>query len=150
MYNLIAQYPRQQICRDRQYSALLRWSSYILATPLPVEKPDENAAKQYIIASKIPASPDAYVSQTISGVAAVPDIQTNIRQHLNGFNDDTVEASMDLQVDAALAVVMPRFCATAVTDMELQQWYSDNGWPPEAAAGVINHPGAMRPPTMAS
>lgn len=141
MYTLIAQFPRQQICRDRQYSGLLRWSAYILALEIPTEKPTEQWVKERITAGRVTVNADMYVAQTISGVASVPDIQTNIRQHLSAFNDETTEASMDLQVDGALSATMPHFCAGAVTDAEVSRWYEDNGFPAESPAGV----GAARP-----
>ena len=125
MYNLYAQFPRQQVCRDRQYSALLRWAAYIAALPVPPTA-GEQWVKERITAGRVALNPDMYVPQTISGTISVPDIQTNIRQHLNAFNDEATEASMDLQVDSALAVVMPTFAAATVTDAEVQRWMDEN------------------------
>jgi hypothetical protein len=136
MYTLIAQYPRQAVCRDRQYTGLLRWAAYVVALPVPVPPaaaPDEDWIKQRIVAGRVSINPLVYVEQTISGVASTPDVQTNIRQHLHAFNDEGVEAAMDAQVDGALAVVMPAFCRASVTEGEVQAWLNDNGFAPPAA-----------------
>ena len=134
MYSLIAQFPQQPVCRQRQHTALLKWSAYQLALPVPAEKPDEAWVKQRIIAGRIAVNPDFYVTQTINGSVSTPDIQTNIRQHLSAFNDEAVEAAMDAQVDGSLATVMPVYCAGAVSDAEVLNWYNDNGFPDPAPA----------------
>jgi hypothetical protein len=119
------------VCRDRQYTGLLRWSAYIVALPVPVPPaaaPDEDWIKQRIVAGRLAMNPEIYVNQTISGVASTPDVQTNIRQHLSAFNDEGVEAAMDAQIDGALAVVMPAYCRASVSDAEVQAWLNDNGF----------------------
>ena len=133
MYSLIAQFSRQQVCRDRQVTALLKWSAYQLALPIPGEKPAEDVVKQRIVAGRVQINPDMVVAGTINGVASTPDIQTNIRQHLSAFNDEQTEVAMDSQVDFALATVMPTYCRGVVSDTEAEMWYLDNGFPPEPA-----------------
>ena len=130
MYNLFAQFPRQQICRDRQYSGLLRWSAFIGAgtLPTPPEQPSEQVVKNRIVAERIPPAVDSYVNSTISLTIADPGIQTNIRQHLNGFNDEGTEASMDAQVDAALGAAMPRYANAVITQAEVDRWLTENGY----------------------
>jgi hypothetical protein len=128
MYNLYAQFPKQQICKDRQYAALLRWAAYQGALPIPGEKPDEQFVANKVLAQRIPPQVDSYVQTTISLTIADPGVQTNIRQHLSAFNDEQTEASMDLQVDAALSAMLPLFAKTQVMDSEIQKWYDDNGF----------------------
>jgi hypothetical protein len=130
MYNLYAQFPKQQICRDRQYSGLLRWAAYIGALPLPTPpaKPTEQEVANRITAQRIPQNTDSYVSQTISYTVADPNVQTNIRQHLNAFNDESTEAAMDANVDGALSANMPLFAKAQVTQQQIDQWYLDNGY----------------------
>ena len=140
MYNLIAQFPRQQICRDRQYSALLKWSAYILALPIPTEKPAGSWVKERIVAGRVTVNPEVYVAQTISGTASVTDIQTNIRQHLSAFNDEATEAAMDAQVEGALATVMPQYCEGTVSDAEVTRWYEDNGFGEPPAQNPAQQP----------
>lgn len=133
-YTLYAKFPQQQICRDRQYSGLLRWAAYQTALPIPPTKPDEDFVRERIVAEKIPTQADYYVAQTMSYVVATPDIQTNIRQHLNAFNDEATEAAMDLQVDGALSSTLPAYCRTQVSQSQIDQWYADNGFGAVAAA----------------
>lgn len=134
-YTLYAQFPRQLVCRDRQYSGLLRWAAYRTALPIPSTKPDEDFVTQRIVAERIPANPDMYVTQTMAYVISTPDIQINVRQHLSAFNDDTVEASMDAQVDSALAATMPAYCRTQVSQQQIDEWYKDNGFEDAPAKG---------------
>lgn len=149
MYSLIAQFPTQPVCRQRQHTALLKWSAYQLALPIPGTKPDEAFVKQRIVAGRITVNPDIYVAQTINGTASTPDIQTNIRQHMSPWNDEAVEAAMDAQVESSLAIVMPTYCAGAVSDQEVLNWYNDNGFeePPPAQQAVQQQP-FPPPPTM--
>lgn len=127
-YTLYAQFPRSQTCRDRQYSGLLRWSAYEMALPIPPEKPDEDFVRQRILAERVPVTIDMYVTQTMPYAIATPDIQTNVRQHLNAYNDDTVEASMDAQVDAAISSIMPAYAKTQVSEQAVKDWYESNGF----------------------
>lgn len=130
MYNLYAQFPKQQICRDRQYSALLRWSAFIGASTLPVppEQPAEQDVKNRILATRIPPNIELYVGQTMSLTIADPSIQTNIRQHLSAFNNEATEASMDAQVDAALSAAMPKYADAIITQAEVDRWLQENGY----------------------
>ena len=130
MYNLFAQFPRQQICRDRQYSGLLRWSAFIGASalPPPPAQPSEQDVKNHIVAERIPAAVDSYVQSTLALTVADPGIQTNIRQHLNGFNDEATEVAMDAQVDAALGAAMPRYADAIITQTEVDRWLQENGY----------------------
>jgi hypothetical protein len=143
MYTLIAQFPRQQVCRDRQYTGLLRWSAGWLNLALPTEKPPEDFVRQRIIAGRVATNPDVYVGQTINAVASRQDIQTNIREHLNAFNSEAVEAAMDAQLDTALGNIMPTYCAGVVSDQEVENWYAQNGYGsvnPQSPAGAFTQP----------
>lgn len=130
MYDLFAQFPKQQVCRDRQYSGLLKWAAYIGALPLPVppEAPTEQWVKERITAGKVSMQIDSYVSMTLAYTVMDPAIQTNIRQHLSAFNDDAVEASMDANVEAALSAGMPTFARAHIPQHEVDQWLRDNGY----------------------
>src|SRR5262245_58405765 len=137
MYNLYAQFPKQQICRDRQYAGLLRWSAYIGALAIPGTKPDEQFVANKIVASRIPSQTDSYVTLTISYSVADPTIQQNVRQHLSAFNDDTTEQTMDAQVDAALGANLPYFAKSQVSDQQIKEWYEANGFPETPATETI-------------
>jgi hypothetical protein len=133
MYDLFAQFPKQQVCRDRQYSGLLKWAAYIgaLVPPAPPDKPDEQWVKERITAGKISMQIDGYVSMTLSYTVMDPAVQTNIRQHLSAFNDDAVEAAMDANVEAALSAGMPVFAKAHIPQHEVDTWYRDNGYAEE-------------------
>jgi hypothetical protein len=130
MYDLIAQFPKQQVCRDRQYSGLLRWAAYIgaLVPPVPPEEPTEQWVKERITAGKVSMQIDNYVSMTLSYTVMDPSVQTNIRQHLSAFNDETTEAAMDANVEAALSAGMPVFARAHISQREVDQWLIDNGY----------------------
>lgn len=125
MYDLYAQFPKQQISKDRQYSALLRWAAFIdnAGPPDPVT---DAWIEQKIIAERVPQSPDQHVLLTMPYMIQIPDIQTNIREHMHPFATDGAKVSLDAQVDSALAVVMPKFCTARVTQQEIDQWRAEN------------------------
>ena len=130
MYDLFAEFPRQPVCRDRQYAALIRWASGIAAQPLPPaeQKPAKDWAQQRMIAERIPTQTLMYVDLTMSYTLKDNGIQTNIREHLSPWNNEAAEAAMDAQVDAALTAQMPAFCASQITQAMVDQWYIDNGY----------------------
>ena len=127
-YTLYAEFPQSVTCRKRQYSGLLRWSAYIKAGAFPTDKPTETWVEQWLVAERIPINAEVHVQQTMSYMVASPDIQTNMRQHLNPYNDETTEASMDAQVDTAISTSMPAYCHTQVSQQQIDQWYADNGF----------------------
>lgn len=127
-YDLIAEIPKQEVCRNRQAGALNRWSKTKMAEAIPGSKPAKEWVQQRIVAGRIPASIDSYVQRTMAYTQRDTDIQTNIREHLNGFNNETVEVSMDMQVDTAVGKFMPEFCTTDVMQQQIDQWYLDNGF----------------------
>jgi hypothetical protein len=136
MYNLYAQFPRQQICRDRQYSALLRWAAYYGALPPPTEKPPEADVEARITAAKVTLNTDFYVTMTLPMTVGQPNVQTDIRKHLNSFNDDATETTLDAQLDTVLGVIMPKFAHVHITQAEIDNWYLENGFVEEPAAAA--------------
>jgi len=130
-YKLYAQLPLQQVCQQRQFSALIKWAAYITAQPIPVEKPSVSFVQQRVVAALIPIHTNSYVTQTIGFTVESPDVQTNIHTQLNAFNDEATEAAMDANVEAAVSAAMPQFCATTVTQAQVDQWLIANGFPTE-------------------
>jgi hypothetical protein len=135
MYNVYAEFPRQKVCRDRQNLGLTRWAAYILAQAIPATKPDEAFVEQRIIASRIYDQTENYVNLTIQYTLADPAIQTNVRQHLSAYNDESTEVSMDAQVDGAIGTYMPGFCRGKVSQQEIDNWYVENGFTVTATQG---------------
>src|SRR5262245_25686879 len=127
-FNYIAEFPRQEICKKRQYGALIKWSAYITAQPIPTEKPAKDWVEQRIVAEKIPAQPDNFVSQTLGFTVRDPAVVNNIYQHLNPFNDPAVEPTVDGQVEAAVSAQMRAFCASLITQGLVDQWYIEHGF----------------------
>lgn len=144
MYDLYAEFPRQPVCRDRQYSGLLRWAAYILATNPPAvpDKPTDDWVQQRIVAERIPTQTAQYVDLTMGWLLGDPAIQTNIRQHLNPWNDEATEAAMDAQIDGAMAAAMPKFAANQVTQTMVDQWLIDHEYtnPAEALTAARRNP----------
>jgi hypothetical protein len=136
MYSLYAVFPQTSICRQRQYSALIRWSAYQGALGVPAEKPAEDFVAQQIIGSMIPSNVDYYVTLTMPYTIAVPNIQTNIRTHLNAYNDEATEVTLDAEVDGAISSFLPKFCLTNTTQAQIDAWYLEHGFEVEPASGV--------------
>jgi hypothetical protein len=128
-YNLLAQYPKQAIVRDRNYSGLLAWAGYTLALAVPATKPDAAWVEQRIVAERIPSQTQVYVDRTIAYFLKDPTTQTNIRQYLNAWNDETTEAALSDQISSVVSAFMPGFCALEVTQADVDSWYAANGFP---------------------
>jgi hypothetical protein len=128
MYSLYAVFPQSQICRQRQYAALIRWSAYNNALPVPTEKPDEQWVARRVLGESIPANPEYYVNVTMSYTVAVPNVQTNIRTHLSSYNDEAVEAAMDAEVDGAVSSYIDQYARTAITQQQIDNWYAKHGF----------------------
>jgi hypothetical protein len=58
-------------------------------------------------------------------------VQTNIRQFLNAFNDEQTEVALSAQNAAIIQAFWSAFSKTEVTQAQVDQWYLDNGFPPE-------------------
>jgi hypothetical protein len=127
-YLLIAQYPKQQVCLDRQGSALLKWSAYEMAVAIPPEKPDEDWVRQRILAARIPQSLQSYVQRTAAYYQQDPSVIDNIRNHLSQWNDDATEATIAAELDAATSAIMPLLAKQDVTDQQVQDWYTQAGF----------------------
>jgi hypothetical protein len=142
---LLAQYPKQQTVRDRNYSALVIWADGITTEPLPPEKPDEEYVRQRLVAERIPTATDSYVTRTMSFMMQSDVTQTNIRQFLSAWNDEATEVSLSAQNAGIIADFMPRFAMTDVTQPQVDQWYLDHYGEPVATPTVhVGPPGRHR------
>lgn len=143
----VAAFPRSQICLDRTNSRVLSWAAYITAQPLPPTDvaPDKAAVQQRVIAERAPQQIQFMVGQVAPYLMEIPNITSDIRSHLNAWNDEATETGLSAEIDTSLAVVMPKYCAFVVTDTEVANWCDKNGYPrPPDLVGV---PGGNMFPT---
>jgi hypothetical protein len=129
-YRLTAQYPKQQVVRDRNYSGLMVWSAYTLALEIPPEKPDEEWVRERILAEQTPTQINQLVEQTLPYFLQDPATVDNISQYLNAWNDEATETTLSTEIGAVISAFMPRYSATQVSDGQVQTWYNNNGFPP--------------------
>jgi hypothetical protein len=57
-----------------------------------------------------------------------PATQTNIRDYLNMWNDEAKETALAGQIEGVISGFVPRFADTDVSDAQVAQWYTDNGF----------------------
>ena len=139
-----AQFPRQQVCIDRTYSRSIAWAAYTTSLPLPPTNtaPAVDWVRQRVLAERMPANANGYVSMIAPYLLEVPQITGRIRDHLNAWNDETTEGELVADIDTGFAVIMPKFAAAVISDQEVIAWCNRNGYPvpPE----LETPPGQMR------
>ena len=118
---LVAQYPKQQVVRDRNYSGLLGWAASVSAQAVPSD-PAEGWVRLRIIADRIPAQTANYVERTLSYFVQDPTTATNIREYLSEWNDEAAEAALSAQIAGVIGAFMPRFALLEVSDADVQSW----------------------------
>jgi hypothetical protein len=128
---LLAQYPKQQHVRDRNFSGLVAWSASIKAQPIPADKPDLGWVRERVVAERIPMQVANYVERTIAFFMQDPATVTNIRKFLNPWNASATEEALSLQINAVIAPFMPGFAALDVSAAEVEAWYAQNGFAPD-------------------
>lgn len=122
---LIAQYPKQQVVMDRNYSALLEWAGSIVAQEIP-SSPDDEWIRERIVATNIANQPQAYVSQTMGYFVQDPATVTNIRQFLSQWNSEEVEVALSQQNASIITAFMPRFAGATISDAQVDAWRAAN------------------------
>ena len=127
-YRLIAQYPKSAVCRDRNLGGLVEWAGYTAALPIPPEKPDEAWVRARVVAEQIPLQSSMYVDRTISYFMQDPQTQDNVRDYLSEWLDEAQETALSAQIQSVIGAFMPRFAAIDVSDAQVAQWYTDNGF----------------------
>jgi hypothetical protein len=125
---LLAQYPKQQVVRDRNSSGLLDWAAGVVAEPIPPDKPDEDWVRKRLVAERIPIQPDNYVQRTLAFFQQHEIVQVNIRQFLSQWNDEATEVSLSAQNAAIISDFIARFAAVDVSDADVAAWYEANGF----------------------
>jgi hypothetical protein len=133
-YALLAQYPKQQIVRDRNSGGLVAWSAYTGSLPIPETKPDADWVRQRVVAEQIPLNVNVYVDQTINYFVQDPATQAALSSLMNPWNDETTEATLSDEVQTVIGTFIPRFAAQTVTDAQVQAWYDANFADPPPAA----------------
>lgn len=125
---LVVEYGNQQIVKDRTKSALLYWSGYVSGITIPTEKPEESWVRQRILADRIARTPDNYIQPVMGYYIQDANIQTNMRDLMDGFPTDTEETTYAGFMELATSAQMSRFAETEVTDQQVQDWYNENGF----------------------
>jgi hypothetical protein len=128
-YTLLAEYPKQQVVKDRNYVALNNWAAYTTALAIPAA-PDEAWVKSRIVAERYPAQPQSYVDRTMSYFLQDPATQTNIREFLNAFNTEATETALASQLESIIGGFMPRFADIDVTSEQVTAWIEAHGITP--------------------
>jgi len=125
---LLSQYLVEAVVKRRNSVGLIEWAASVTAQQIPATKPDTAWVQQYIVAGYIPQQPDNYTQQTLAYFLQDPTTQTNIREYLNSFNDETTEVALGAQINSVITAFMPRFAATVVSSQQVQDWYNANGF----------------------
>ena len=131
----VAAYPRTQLCTDRLYSRLLSWAAYTAAQPLPPDTsvpPDKAFVQQRVLAERTPVNGNFYTQQLTPYTLETPNVRNSIRSFLNGWNDDATETTLGSELDSVLASVMPKFADTVISDQDVANWCTKNGYPTPA------------------
>ena len=127
-YRLLAEYPRQQVVKDRNYNGLNNWAYGVAILPVP-DPPGIAWVKQRIVAERFPAQPVSYVERTLSYFLQDSATQTNVREYLNAFNTEAVEVSLAGQIEAVILAFIPRFAEIDVTDQQANDWIAAHTTP---------------------
>ena len=128
-YKLIAQYPKAVVVRDRNSGGLIEWAGYTAALPIPTEKPPPEWVKERLVAEQIPLQTSIYVDRTMSFFQQDPQTQQNVRDLLSEWNDEAQEVSLSAQIQNVIGSFMPRFSDLEISSAQVEQWYTDNGFP---------------------
>jgi hypothetical protein len=145
----VAQFSRQQCCNDRVYSRLISWAGYQTAVPMPPTDtaPDVAWVRQRVLAEQLPAQAYVYVSQVSPYLLEVPNVTQSIRDHLNAWNDEATETTLAADIDNALAVVMPKIADQTISDSQVANWCTKNGYPLPDGITLSGFPVPMIMPT---
>ena len=127
-YRLIAQYPKQQVVRDRNSGGLIEWAGYTASLPIPAGKPPPGWVKERLVAEQIPLQTSIYVDRTMSFFQQDPQTQDNVRDLMSEWNDEAQEVSLSAQIQSVIGSFMPRFADLEITDAQVQAWYDANGF----------------------
>jgi hypothetical protein len=136
----VAAMPRQQYCIDRTYARAMAWAAYTAALPMPPTDtaPETIWVKQRILADRFPGQGQIYAQQITPYLLEIPNITSRIREHLNNWNDEETEDSLSVDIDGALAVIMPKYASAAISDQDVANWCDKHGYPrPDDLIGVF-------------
>jgi hypothetical protein len=128
-YAMLAQYPKQMVVRDRNLGGLVAWAAYTTAETIPTTKPAEDWVRLRIVGEQIPLNTTTYVDRTIHYFLQDPATIANARAYMSLYNDDAQEATLSDEIQTVIGAFMPRFAASDVSEAQVQQWYTDHGFP---------------------
>lgn len=127
-YNLEAQYPKQQVVRDRNLGGLVAWAAYTGTQPIPPTKPPEEWVQQRLVAERIPLNSALYVERTVNFFLMDPATKASLRELMSPWNDETQEIALSTEIQNVIGTFMPHFAALDIPDAAVQQWYVEHGF----------------------
>jgi len=130
---LLNQYRTAPAVQQRNSIGLNAWAGATAIIPIPGTKPEADWVRARIVAERIPQMIDTYTQRTLGYFLQDPATVTNIWEFL-AFNDEATEVSLSSQVESMIAAFMPRFSAIDVTQQQVTDWYTNNGFPNEVEA----------------
>jgi hypothetical protein len=127
-YGAMAEYSRSQPVRDRNYGGLTAWSATQMTQPIP-PSPTDDWIRLYLLAQRVPQSPDSYTQRIAPYMVQVSAIQSHICLHTAPFLEDPDYQTVEQDIEAGLAVVMPQIAAIDISQSQIDQWRTDNSYP---------------------
>lgn len=129
---LQSKYFTTQCVKDRNSITVNNWGAYVSQSAIP-DQPDDNWIRQRIQADNVPVNLTLMVTQTIAYFAQNEITQTNIQQFINANNDDATEVALSGQNESIIAAFAPQWCATTISQPQVDAWRKDHDKPaPEA------------------
>lgn len=119
---LLAKYLAQPVVHDRNLVALLTWAAKTTAKPLPASAPSADDVKVRLLAERVPNQIENYVARTMAYFLQDAKIQSAIREHLNPFNQESVEEQLALDLDHIIDGFALRFAELEIGDPQVQAW----------------------------
>jgi hypothetical protein len=126
-YGALAEYTRSQPARDRAYGGLMDWSATQQAQSIP-PTPTDDWIRLYLLAQRVPQSPDSYTQRTMPYLSQVPAIQADITKHVAPFLEDADYQTVETEIANGLTTVMPQLALVDVTQTDIDTWRANNGF----------------------
>ena len=127
-YILSSKYMTRPVVRQRNSSALTKWSAYVTAEAIPPQ-PTDAWIRTRILAEMLPLNVDIYSTQTLAYFAQDPATQANLRKYVSEDNDDPTEDALAQECDAVVSAFSQRWADAVVNPQQVTDWKTKNGLP---------------------
>ena len=132
-------YSQQLVVRNRTATAINYWAGYWASRPIPPpedeefwdeekERPTEKWVKQRILSDRVTRYPQNYLDPSMNYYSQDANIQTNMRDLMDGFPTPEERNSYATIMEAATSSVMTRMAESDVDSNAVNQWYINNGF----------------------